>query len=29
VAYKDGATEIYYVHMVLNTLNIHLRQQVI
>ena len=29
VVYKDGATEIYYVHMVLNTLNIHLRQQVI
>jgi hypothetical protein len=29
VYYKDGATEIYYVHMVLNTLNIHLRQQVI
>jgi hypothetical protein len=29
VVYKDGATEIYYVHMVLNSLNIHLRQQVI
>lgn len=29
VIYKDGATEIYYVHIVLNTLNIHLRQQVI
>lgn len=29
VIYKDGPTEIYYVHIVLNTLNIHLRQQVI
>jgi hypothetical protein len=29
VLYKDGATEIYYIHMVLNTLNINLRQQVI
>ena len=29
VVYKDGPTEIYYVHMVLNSLNIHLRQQVI
>ena len=29
VIYKDGTTEIYYVHLVLNTLNIHLRQQVI
>jgi hypothetical protein len=29
VLYKDGATEIYYIYMVLNTLNINLRQQVI
>ena len=29
VTYKDGATEIAYVHMVLNTLNIQLRQMVI
>ena len=29
VTYKDGATEIVYVHMLLNTSNIHLRQMVI
>jgi len=29
VVYKDGATEIFYVHILLNTLNIHLRQMVI
>jgi hypothetical protein len=29
VTYKDGATEIDYIHMVLNTSTIHLRQMVI
>ena len=29
VAYKDGATEIFFVHMLLNTSTIHLRQMVI
>jgi hypothetical protein len=29
VTYKDGATEIFYVHMVHNTAAIHLRQMVI
>jgi hypothetical protein len=29
VIYQDGATDIFYVHIGLNTLNIHLRQQVI
>jgi hypothetical protein len=29
VAYKDGATEIYYVYMLLNTSNVLLRQMVI
>jgi hypothetical protein len=29
VIYRDGATHIFYVHVGLNTLNIHLRQQVI
>lgn len=29
VVYKDGATEIFFVHMLLNTSTIHLRQMVI
>jgi hypothetical protein len=29
VTYKDGATEIDYIHMVLNTSTLHLRQMVI
>ena len=29
VTYRDGATEIDYIHMVLNTSTVHLRQMVI
>jgi hypothetical protein len=29
VIYKDGATEIFYIYMLLNTSNISLRQAVI